>query len=100
MNEYRLTEHVLATSDNANAELLTYDMETRANQVYAEAMSSMVNENATVEKKIDSAGYKKYFISNGDTFTALVLVDCTIVYGKQDTNNDIIRNLMKEINYN
>jgi hypothetical protein len=94
-----LEDFAEAESDDAKAEIFIYSDESYAKTVYADALSSIQNEYATVNTRIDSATYSKYYATIGDTYKAVVRVGCMVLYGEQDSQGDTIKNLFKKLGY-
>lgn len=90
---------ILAKSDEANAQVIVFETETQAKENYADAVYSTQQEEVTVEKQVSSSTYAKFYCSNGDEYTAICRIGNSLFYGKEDSNNGMVRELIEKIGY-
>ena len=90
---------VLAKSDEANAQIIVFETEKQAKENFADAVHATQQEEVAVEKQVSSSTYAKFYCSNGDEYTAICRIGTSLFYGKEDSNNGMVRALMEKIGY-
>ena len=88
---------VFAKSSDSNAEIMVFETEAQAKEIYADAVYATQQESVTVEKQVSSTTYAKYYCSNGDEYTAICRIGTSVFYGKEETNDGMVRELVKKI---